>query len=270
MKRLQPLAIPIVLFGIQAFLALPYVSNQLASDAERTGLWAYLPDGPLLEGQIWLWLAITVLFAINQWFFVDRPYTRSQRFESLRLNLIQQRVAPLVERIRRETGVTVRVNVMMSRRRLVSRSEPGPNGRRPPAWALWRLTWLRQHLSPMWRTKGMQHHRDHSVTFSVAQGACGKAYRTKEVVVADLTVDDPASFGLNAEQIERTQDLRFVISFPIRILDLDTLQTTDRVAGVVNIDSRDPESERLVQDDTEWRRLVAHAQDISELCSHFL
>lgn len=175
MKKLQPLAIPIVLFGIQAFLALPYVSNQLTSDAERTGLWAYLPDGPLLEGQIWLWLAIIVLFAINQC-FVDRPYARSQRFEALRLNLIQQRVAPLVERIRQESGVTVRVNVMTSRRSPVTRSEPDNRGGRPPWCAFWSFAWFQCHLTPMWRTKNMQHHRDHSLKFSVNQGACGQAY----------------------------------------------------------------------------------------------
>ena len=93
------------------------------------------------------------------------------------------------------------------------------------------------------------------------------AYREKETVVADLAGPEPKDFNLNSRQREKSSELKFVLSFPIRRLDPKTLRFEADVIGVVNIDSRSHGSEQLIRDREAFDELSRKARSISELCS---
>ena len=244
MRWLHTIVVPSVLFALPTLISLPAVSVQIAPGAERVGLWTLLPEGDLSGWQLSLWGFLTAAFVVNQWVFVARPIRRFQRWDALKAGHLAREIAPMIEGYRDDESVTIRVNVMLP-------------SRQP----------LRKRLVPFYVSETMKHHGDSDFKPLVSQGVCGLAYRDREARWADLTVENPESFGLSPSQVETTREVQFVLSFPIRAVDPDTLQLTSTVLGVVNVDSREPGSERLVQDDEAREILIGKAQDLSELCS---
>ena len=88
---------------------------------------------------------------------------------------------------------------------------------------------------------GMDDAPDADLGLKVSQGVCGRAVAEGEFTVADLTVEDGPTFGLTADQLQKTEDLTLVLSMPIKKTEKlpdGTPSVTDEVLGVVNVDSR--------------------------------
>ena len=108
---------------------------------------------------------------------------------------------------------------------------------------------------------------DRNLRFTTNQGVCGEAYRERGIKSANLTVKNPATYNLCKEQIEKTKDLKLVISCPIRKIDEDTLELTHKVIGVVNFDSKSVGSEKLESQKLNRDEIIKKIYSYSELCS---
>ncbi len=99
---------------------------------------------------------------------------------------------------------------------------------------------------PVFRTVyalGMDDAPDADLRLSVSQGVQGRAIAQGEFIVADLEVEDGPTFGLSADQLQKTEDLTLVLSMPIKKTERlpdGTPSVADEVLGVVNVDSRMP------------------------------
>jgi len=76
--------------------------------------------------------------------------------------------------------------------------------------------------------------------------------------------------ALNKTQIEKTDGLSFVYSFPIRQRDLGTDRITGKIIGVVNIDSKQKGAGVLISDDKKLAELTERMTGFSEVCSQLL
>ena len=98
---------------------------------------------------------------------------------------------------------------------------------------------------PVFRTVyalGMDDAPDADLGLSVSQGVQGRAVAQGEFTVANLEVADGPTFGLTADQLQKTEDLTLVLSMPIkkteRLPDGTPSVTDEVLLGVVNVDSR--------------------------------
>lgn len=103
---------------------------------------------------------------------------------------------------------------------------------------------------------------------TVNQGVCGQAYHAKQPVAVDLTVEDLSTFNLNQTQLNSTRDVQFILSFPIRRLNLSTFETTADIIGFVNADSKTLGAEELIQNNDDLEELLKRIQAFSEYCSY--
>jgi hypothetical protein len=116
----------------------------------------------------------------------------------------------------------------------------------------------------------MLHDGDVGLVLRAGQGIAGLAYQAGDPKYADLTVLPASDYNLNQSQIDKTSDLSFVYSFPVRKFNFDTQRITPEVIGVVNIDSKDVNSQILVNDPGERSELTRVGEAFSELCSQLL
>ncbi len=90
---------------------------------------------------------------------------------------------------------------------------------------------------------GMDDAPDADLGLGVSQGVQGRAVAQGEFTVADLEVEDGPTFGLTADQLQKTEDLTLVLSMPVKKTERlpdGTPSVADEVLGVVNVDSRMP------------------------------
>lgn len=117
---------------------------------------------------------------------------------------------------------------------------------------------------------------DRGMRLKVWQGVAGQAAESGQFCIGDISDKTKAPpFGLNAEQQKKTEDVRLVLSMPIKKVkqggDGDP-ELTDKVIGVVNIDSKmedapDHYRNHMVGDKS-LRDLQEEAlRQISEYCS---
>lgn len=127
-------------------------------------------------------------------------------------------------------------------------------------------------------TLNMEGAPDKDLSLSVSQGVCGQAVEQGEFTVADLEVKNGPTFGLDAEQLEKTKDLTLILSMPIKkttSLPDGTFALTDEVLGVVNVDSRMAGAHTFYQEEHRGGRpliddLEEELARISELCSFIM
>ena len=128
-------------------------------------------------------------------------------------------------------------------------------------------------------------HPDRFMEMGYMQGVCGDAARKGDPCYADISEPERPAFGLNAEQLKKTEHVTFVISMPIKkAVDGPDGQPrlTDEIIGVVNVDSgqRDPENfykNTMIEDNSgaaKYESLlnlqIKALREISEYCSHLL
>ena len=127
-----------------------------------------------------------------------------------------------------------------------------------------------QHLRILWRSETMRHSSDVNLSLSVDQRIAGEAFRKEEPVFVDMTEIKGENYGLSEKQIEKTDSLSFVYSFPIRKRDVDTGRITGDILGVVNIDSIQDGSETLISDDDKLNEISERTRAFSEIRSQLL
>ena len=250
----KTLLLPLLLFALPSLMGLSHVVDRLADQTLRTGLWSLLPDGDLSGWQVRVWVGLAAVFGLNQWITTTRPYRRFKRFEETKERTLRLYIEPLMSEYKDAEDIHLRVNVML------------------PSLALWWgwKSWpcIGAGLRVAFASRSMQHHSDADLQLRQGCGLAGKAYIEQEARYVDLTKSDAKRFSLTDEEVKRTEELKFVVSFPIRALDSATNELTARVVGVLNIDSRSEGAERLVQRETSRNALIRRAQKLSELCSH--
>ena len=126
---------------------------------------------------------------------------------------------------------------------------------------------------------GMDDAADADLGLSVAQGVQGRAVAQGEFTVADLEVEDGPTFGLTADQLQKTKDLTLVLSLPVKRTERlpdGTPSVTDEVLGIVTVDSRMPgarASYRMRPAGAD-RSQLKHQEDVLErvgrLCSYIM
>lgn len=205
-----------------------------------------------------------LIFGVNHWLSISRPYQRFQRFETTKYDLLDELSRPMREQYS-EAGLDLRINIMRTGRRLIAQEEPSRKGSRET-----RLQFFTRCLYVEWVSPNMQQQGDRDLVFTTRQGVCGEAFQSGEIAFADLTEADLESYNLNQEQIESTRQLRFVLSAPIRALDPETKRLTNEVIGVVNIDSRTNGAEQLINDAERRSRLVEKIRRLAEYGSKLL
>lgn len=122
-------------------------------------------------------------------------------------------------------------------------------------------------LEPDWSSQGMKYDKDSDLLLTKRQGAAGKAYRLGKPLTVDLTEKNPQEFLLSQEQINKTEEICFILSFPVMEVNQSTGRLTSNVVAVFNIDSLDKGAEELIQDKQEFNRLTDKAQSLAEYCS---
>ena len=135
---------------------------------------------------------------------------------------------------------------------------------------------------PVFRTVyalGMDGAADADLGLRVSQGVAGQAVAQGEFTVADLEVEDGPTFGLSADQLQKTEDLTLVLSMPVKKTERlpdGTPSVTDEVLGVVNVDSRLDgalgryRTQAAAIDKTVMDRQEEVLGRVSELCSYIM
>ena len=187
---------------------------------------------------------LVLIFAAYHYASVFPSFERFQRFEAAKRELLDDHIGAMLERP--EVDYEMRVNVMIAPKSLFGN---------------------RKRLKPEWVSPNMRQDSDRDLTFARGQGVCGEAFQEGEMTFSDLTTADLTTFDLNEDQMKASEELQFVLSFPIRTIDLETGRLTNEIIGVVNFDSRTKGSERLITDPEKRENLEEKAKDLSEFCS---
>ncbi|MGH3144788.1 MAG: hypothetical protein ACRDTR_03205, partial [Rubrobacter sp.] len=127
-------------------------------------------------------------------------------------------------------------------------------------------------------TLGMEGAPDKDLGLKVSQGVCGQAVEHGEFTVADLEVQNGPTFGLDPDQLEKTERLTLVLSMPIKkttSLPDGTFALADEVLGVVNMDSAMAGAHAFYRGERRGSRpLMDEVEEematISELCSFIM
>ncbi len=120
---------------------------------------------------------------------------------------------------------------------------------------------------------------DKGMRMKVWQGVAGQAAESGEFCYGDIT--DKAKgprFGLNADQMKKTEDVRLVLSMPIRKAKQggkDEPELSGKIIGVVNIDSKKEDAAEyyrthMVNDQSLQERQEEALREISEYCSFIM
>jgi len=247
MDELFRFIIPTVLFIIQVLLSLPEISESLNISGSNV--------------QLGIGVFIILLFLLNQLQSVYFPF---KRLEITRLNLLDQQCEVLIKEANR-AGFELRINVMLAKHKFLFRKEPkyDEQGKR-------KLTLLGKRFDFFWVSPNMNFYEDRNLRLTTNQGVCGEAYRSGGIKMADLIVENPATYNLCKEQIEKTKELIFILSCPIRRLDYRTDRLRDKIIGVVNFDSRTEGVEEFINDDVFLNDLTEKIVGFSVLCSRIL
>lgn len=251
MKRFLLLFLPAALFISEAVLSLPAVSEWVSG---QLGLTPFAIQA-LLGGILF------AVFMANQYVSVWRPFRRFMRFNQTRARILRSMAEGVIQAYRAE-GIELRLNVMLLDRPWFARLEPASGNFKKR-----RLSFRPERLRIWWNSSNMNQAGDRGMSMTVMQGVCGLAYREGEAVIAGLTAESIPQFNLNADQANSTKDVKFILSCPIRKMDLDSLESTAEIIGVINIDSRDASAQGLADDDEVCKDLRDRAHAFAELCS---
>jgi hypothetical protein len=240
------------------------VLRALSHDSVRAWLSGWTGVSPFWV-EVSAWVVLVGTFAFLQHQSVYLPRRTAERLKRGRRKVLSSFADDILD-FYREDDIELRMNVMMPRQVwLYSRIEPKVGDSNKRTWR-----WRPKLLEPFWTT----HERgpDANLRFTENQGAAGDTYRSGDHTVVDLTVEDPAKYNLNADQLQKTEKLRFVASFPVFRFQRGERTLDREIIAVLNIDSISEGAERLIQDENSetYQDLMDHADDFAVLCSHVL
>ena len=249
MKKLLVFILPLFLFITQVVYSFPDVTKWL-------GIAAF-------SVQLIIAVVFVLVFGLNHIFSVWIPFKRFQDFDKTKLNLLDRESKKVINAYN-EKGYSLRINVMLTRHAIISNLEPKEASKPHSKKLLFCPKLLKFH----WVSRTMELEGDKQMILTANQGIAGEAYRTGEIRAADFTNTGPSNYNLNAEQLERTRNLKMVISCPIWEYDHERQRFADKIRGVVNFDSKSHQSEKLVTDDIYFSDLKERIYAFSTLCSY--
>lgn len=251
MKRLIiAVLVPTAIFCVQTALSIPVVSDFVKGWDGRT--------------QLGLASVLVVLFTGSQLGTLIRPFLKLARLEEAKLNILDAHAKALCDKYRAQ-GIELRANVMLPKRKWVCLLEPLEKDDSRS-----KVRFCQVCLFPYWVSPNMNHASDRDLVFTINQGGCGRAYREAQPFGVDASITNGGTYNMNQDQIGKTAGVQFVVSFPIRQLDLDSRRLTGKIIGVLNVDSRTHGSARLINDSASFQELTEQVENFSELCSWLL
>ncbi|TAL33902.1 MAG: hypothetical protein EPN93_12770 [Spirochaetes bacterium] len=246
-SRTKILIVPIILFFIQsAFVLLP---PDLKTPADLITLLGNLN----YQVKIFLFVTLIGLYVLYQKWALQGEVRLFSKFIATRPQIIESRIRDLAQ-VYSKHSIDLRVNVMIAKRRIL----------------IWKrlCNWHRPFImTTQFDTVfhyNMNRDMDKNLQLTINQGVAGLAYREGQIVV-DLEKVDRNEFSLTKEQLKATEDIKFIMSTPIFEIDLHTMRLTNKIIGVVNIDSKNNTFDEL-----EKRKLLEKLFENSNNISEFV
>lgn len=165
----------------------------------------------------------------------------------------------------RQQGVEIRINIMLKKFHLFHHKEP-----RKKDDTKNRITMCSYVLHTFWKSTNMNHSGDKNIRLTINQGVCGMAIREEAIQSFVLTPENIKEFNLNAKQLKKTKDIKFIMSYPIFEPEINKLKNKNKILGVVNIDSTVPGSEILITKTIHREELAEKIYAISDYCSFLI
>lgn len=206
-------------------------------------------------------LPIISSFVIVQWATVGRKFKRFKAFEHTKTQILHRDFNNFLQ-VYKNVNYEFRVNIMLVKRRLLCKYEPQEKNRDKT-----KISFLPKVFNVVWSSPNMDFHPDKAIQFTTNQAVCGESYRTGNIKLADLTVDNPEGYNLNNRQLAATKNVKVILSCPIWEMDFDTLRPSSKKIGVVNIDSKCEGVEEFMKNQDNMQYMAEKIQTWSKLCS---
>lgn len=238
---------PIVLFGIQTVFSFNKVREFLNCEN--------------IICLRWVILSLLVFYIINHFITVGRPFIRFTNFERTKGILFDQEFDRIIESVRDDEAVNIRINVMKKKFVLISFLEPSNSriGRR--------IRWFTYHFKIERISANGVHMPDMGFEITQNQGIAGQAFNARGTIFALIDANDARIYNLNSQQLSAVENIVGVLSVPIRMYDFETHTLSDRIIGILNIDGSDDTFRRLLTDHELLDRFTERARALSAYCS---
>lgn len=220
MNKIFIFIIPTLLFIIQALLRL------IPADAKSVQSLIAKCNDFNFQIQIYAAFILIILFFLNHFFSITKPFKRLQKFDTVKFDIIEKDVVKFIEEYK-EMQIDLRVNIMQIKRKFFGFHK---------CKKYW-IPFIGVKYFKFIYTYNMDHDIDKKLKLSLQQGACSQVF-DEGVILTDLTVENVFSFNLRENQKKLAKDIKFILSAPIWQLDYDTKKLTDKIIGVINIDSK--------------------------------
>ena len=250
MRKIFTFYIPVILVLLQLGLTFALKYGLINNNNQSNSATTIYPFG--------IAFAILILFIVNQWFKIQKPYNKFKAFERSRSALLDTFTKEIIERY---NAHDLRLNVMIAKRNFYKKLEPKKNNPDKKKKSFFCKT-----SQIVWKSN-MDYDADENLELTVNQGVCGLAFQEGQIKTADMTVEKPNTYNLNKEQIDKTKELKVIISCPIFQLNYDTIKRTAKRIGVVNIDSKKSGSEIIINDTELRNQIIEDITKISGFCS---
>ena len=252
MKKIMIILVPTLLFIVQIILSFPSIYSYLSKLAKDLKL-----DQSII--QIAIGLILIILFIIHQCNSVLRPFNK---FEKTKLKFLDKDSSDMIKEYESH-GYQLRINVMLAKRSFLGHSEPKKKNKEKK-----KISFFPNKFKIIWTSENMRYHEDKELNLTTNQGVCGEAFKNKAIKMANLMIKNPEEYNLNREQLEKTKNLKFVLSCPIYEIDYMNLRFTNKVLGIVNFDGTSPGSEQLIMNQKDLEILTLKLKAFSEICSN--
>lgn len=247
------LIIPTLLFLIQQFV---FIYNNKSVLENPLSIISFYKDN---IGLFIISVSVILFFIGYQFFVISKPYRRFKIFHNTRSKLISV-YAEIIQEELRNKKIELRINVMIPKVMFYSN---GDNKNK--------FKFFRKEFVSIWTSDNMQFEEDRELKLTINQGVCGEAFRSKSFKFADLTVENPEDYNLNENQIEKTKDLKYIFSCPIKkIEEKDLTSNPQKVIGVINFDSKSEDVGIITENDYIFKSISKKIKSFSYLCSYIL
>jgi hypothetical protein len=193
-------------------------------------------------------------------FWSGRRFKRFLAFEKTKGALLDGMMQDIQESC--ECGDLLRINIMLIRPAYFCRIEP--NDKKEDSL---KLNFFNRIFVTYKNTSNMDGQQDRMLNLTVNQGVCGDCFSLKGAQFVMMENDSAEQYKLNRLQAGRARHIKFIACCPFFAINQETNSYSDRILGVVNIDSHSEKLQRIYQSKTEQERLVALATKLAKNCS---
>lgn len=211
---------------------------------------------------VWIVAGILVLGTIlNHAITVYSPYKKYERWAKNRWYFLEKESKVFVDKYKKQ-GINIRLNIMIPKFCFFNLIEPfiigGKEFRKPKLFTkIFEVIWSNGNFGV-----------NQLLKFTVNQGVCGKAFKAADLVKGThfLSANMP-TFNLNKNQMKLTEHLKIVASFRI-IEETNTPEKkSNKVIGVLNVESDTEGSEMLITDLDKQKEFYEDIAVFSVICN---